>query len=386
MGQAEPSADPAPLFVLLTEIDHGQTADAERMMKDNLAVTKTRLDALIADRDNRFDELGRLGATSGHEVHKEELDDFLQENRHYSALFDMYRKLSGDDIPYKRFEARRLRYEGAYYTHDGEDVCGDQFNWEKAQQLYHQALDKLNAGFAMAKEVNDTRLMASAKINIGSTYVRLLEPEKALEAYKEGMGYADSMNSELYKGMVRLNMGNTYVWIEEPEQSLAYAQSALASFKKMGRGTWEANAELLIGNAQMEQKKTSSAWETLRAALDLAVQAGEDRVRGKALLNLGSIAVMLNRPADATTYLDQARDWFKTHGEVYTAIERKTVDQDTLQLLSQAAEEAGNKDQAAKYKQEFLQSLSANPSYYALRDSPCYELYKAHPLKQQASK
>lgn len=386
-GQAGPSADPAPLFILLNKIDHNEMDDAERLMKDNLAVTKTRLEELINERDTRFDELGRFGATSGHEVHKEILDQFIQENVRYAKLFDLYRKLTGDEVLYKRFEARRLRYEGAFLTHEGEDVCGDTLDWAAAQKLYQEALEKLAAGFALAREVNDTRLMASAKINIGSTLIRMIEPEKAIEAYTEGMRYADQLPGEMYKGMVRLNMGNTYVWINEPDQSLSYAQSALESFRKMGRGTWEANAQLLIGNAQLEQKKFSSAWETLRMALDLAVQSGEDRVRGKALINLGSIALLLNRPAEAIDYVEQARDWFDKHGEVYTAIERETVAQDGLLLLSEAAKQAGNKDQAEQYRQEFLRSLAASPGRYnTVRESPCYALYKARPAKQQAAK
>src|SRR3972149_4106280 len=179
-------------------------------MKDNLAVTKTRLEELINERDTRFDELGRFGATSGHEVHKEILDQFIQENVRYAKLFDLYRKLTGDEVLYMRFEARRLRYEGAFLTHEGEDVCGDTLDWAAAQKLYQEALAKLAAGLALAREVNDTRLMASAKINIGSTLIRMIEPEKAIEAYTEGMRYADQLPGEMSKGLVRLNMGNTY--------------------------------------------------------------------------------------------------------------------------------------------------------------------------------
>jgi len=386
-AQATPSPDPAPLIILQNKLDHGQADDAERLMKDNLAATKNRLADLIDERDSRFDELGRFGATSGHEVHKEVLDQFLEENNRYAKLYDLYRRVSGDQVLYKRFEARRLRYEGAFFTHDGEDICGDQLDWEEAQKHYRLALERLDAGFALAKEVSDTRLMASAKINIGSTLIRMLEPEKAIEAYTEGMRYADQLTGEMYKGMVRLNMGNTYIWIVEPEKSLAYAQSALESFKKMGRGTWQANALMVIANAQMEQKQYASSWETMRAALDLAVQSGEDRVRGKALLNLGSLALMLKRP-DAADYFKQAIEWFKTHGEVYTSIERETVQQDGLLSLSRVAEQAGDKALAEKYKNEFFDSIRANPERYEqVRSSPCYALYKARPSnKQQASK
>src|SRR5262245_33666567 len=93
-AQTGPSPDPAPLVILMSKLDHSQQADAERLIKDNLSVTKKRLEELIENRDSKFDELGRFGATSGHEIHKEVLDAFMEENKHYAKLYDLYRKVS----------------------------------------------------------------------------------------------------------------------------------------------------------------------------------------------------------------------------------------------------------------------------------------------------
>jgi tetratricopeptide (TPR) repeat protein len=143
---------------------------------------------------------------------------------------------------------------------------------------------------------------------------------------------------------------------------------------------------MVIGNAQMQMKQFATSWETLRTALDLAIQSGEDRVRGKALVNLGAVALMLKRP-EALTYLKQARDWYSNHGDVYTEIERETILQDSLMLMSRAAEQAGNEQDAERYKQEFLQSMSADPERYnQVRESPCYALYKARPANQTATR
>ena len=386
-AQAGPSADPPPLMILMTKLDHGEEADAERLIKDNLVVEKKRLEDLIDERDSKFDELGRFGATSGHEVHKEVLDAFMEENKHYAKLFDLYRKVSGDSILYKRFEARRLRYEGAFFTHDGEDTCGDTLNWDEAQKKYHLALERLDAAFVLAKEVNDLRLMASTKINIGSTLIRLVQADKALDAYNEGMRYADQVNGELYRGLVRLNLGNTYVWTVQPDKSLMYAQAALASFKKMGRGTWVANALMVIGNAQMEQKNYQSSWETLRQALDQAEQSGEDRVHGKALLNLAGLSMALNKNDDAVNYFKQAMDWFVSHGDVYTEIERETVRQDGLLNLRRLALAANDTALAEQYRKEFFDSLKGNSErYQQIRESPCYALYKSNSANKQEAK
>lgn len=382
-AQIPPSNDPAPLAIVLTRLERGDTEGAARLLKENLPVTRSRLEGVLEEIDRKFDEAGRFGATSGHGVHEDVLQQLLDGNNRYEKLFALYRTLSGDDKPYKRFEARKLRIEGAFYTHAGEDVCGDTLDWVEAQRQYRTALERLEAGFALAKEVNDLRIMASAKINMGSTLVRLVEPERAIEAYNEGMRYADQLPGEMYKGMVRMNLGNTYVWTQQPDRSLTYSQPALESFKKMGRGTWIANVLLTIGNAQLEQKKFSSAWETFRLTLDMAIQSGEDRVRGQVLLNLGTAAWQLKKP-EAASYIQEAMEWFKgPQGEVYTALQREVVAQDGLRLLSWMAKEKGDDAAAEKYNKQFLESLGSDPDrYHKLRSSPCYAIYQARSSSQ----
>lgn len=379
-AQVGPSSDPVPLVIILTRLDKGDVAGAERLMSDNLPVMKQRLEEVIKGFDEKFDELGRSGATAGHDVHTEVLQQFIDEVTRYEKLFDVYRRLSGDQTLYKRVEARRMRFEGAYYTHYGEDVCGEELNWEEAQRRYNKALELLNGAFAIAKEVNDVRLMASIKNNVGSTFIRLVQPEKAVQAYEEGMRYANQLPGEMYKGLVNLNLGNTYVWIGEAEKSLRYSQPALASFKKMGRGTWQANAQMNIANAYMRQQKFSDAWESMRVALELAKQSGEDRIRGRALLNLGMVGVQLKKP-EATAMIQEALDWYAKEGkDVYTTIEREAVQQDGLRFLSRIARDNGDQAAAEKYDKQYFESLGPDPDRYGkLRASPCFAIYKGRP-------
>ncbi|MBI4465645.1 MAG: tetratricopeptide repeat protein [Acidobacteria bacterium] len=380
-AQATPSADPTPLVIILARLDRGDVAGAERLMSENLPVTKRRLEDIVAEIDQKFDELGRSGATAPHEVHTELLENLLEEIGRYEKLFDMYRRLSDDELLYKRLVARKLRIEGASYTHSGEDACGDHFDWEEAQKLYHLAIERLEAGFALAKEVNDVRLMASAKINMGSTLIRLLQPEQALAAYAEAMRYADQLPGEMYKGLVRLNLGNTYVWIGEPDKALPYSQAALTSFKKMSRGTWEANALMTLGNVYMRQQRFSSAWETLLLALEMAKQSGEDRIHGRILLNLGMAGLQLKKP-DAMAFIHDALDWYAHEGaDVNPLIEREVVHMDGLRFLSQIARQNGDQEAAEKYDTQFFEYLGSDPERYErLRTSSCFAIYQARPV------
>ena len=379
-AQVGPSSDPVPLIIILTRLDKNDEPGAERLMKDNLPVMKKRLEETIAAWDEKFDELGRSGATAGHDVHTEVLQQFIDEVTRYEKLFTLYKRITNDENLYKRAEARRLRFEGAYYTHYGEDVCGEELNWDEAQRRYNVSLERLGAAFALAKEVNDIRLMASIKNNQGSTLIRLVQPEKAVEAYQEGMRYANQLPGEMYKGLVNLNLGNTYVWIGDPETSLKFSQPAMASFKKMGRGTWQANAMMNIANAYLREKKFSDAWESMRVALELAKQSGEDRVRGRALLNLGMVGLQLKKP-DTVAMVKEGLDWYEKEGsDVYTTIEKEAVRQDGLRLLSRIARQNGDQAEAEKYDKQYFESLGPDPERYGkLRNSPCFAIYQARP-------
>jgi tetratricopeptide (TPR) repeat protein len=300
--------DPAFIRILLWQLDRGEDDKAEAILKANLARIKPRLEAVIADIDREFDILGRFGAVSIY--FGPGYGDLTASNERYEKLFEMYRRLGGDNDLYKRFEARKLRVEGAHLTNQGEIECGDNLDWVKAQQHYQTALERLNESYQLAEEIKDVRLQASAKVNIGSTLIRLGKPDEAIQAYNEGLAKADTMPADLYKGLLRLNLGNTYVWIGQPDKSLSYSQDALAIFRKIRRGTWEANALMNLGNGYLRQKDLNNAWNTLQQALQVARQNGEYRVYGRALLNLGMAGMELKKK-EAIPYIEEALEWYR---------------------------------------------------------------------------
>ena len=101
-AQVPPAPDPTPLSLVLLRLDAGDVAAAERLLGENMPVTKQRLEEKIAEFDQKFDELGRAGATGGHDVHTAVLQNFIDEVRRYQNLFDVYRRLSDDEALYKR--------------------------------------------------------------------------------------------------------------------------------------------------------------------------------------------------------------------------------------------------------------------------------------------
>ena len=382
-AQLPASADPAPLIVILWELERGDTAAAEQLIGENLPVMKSRLEGVLREIDQDFDELGRFGAVSYH--FGPGYEALVVRNRRYRKLFELYQRQSGDEALFKRFEARRLRIEGADYTNRGERVCGEKLDWDQAEPLYRLAVERLETAFALAQEISDLRIMASTKNNLGSTLIRLGRPTEAIRAYSEGMRYADQMPRDLYKGLVRLNLGNTYVWIGKPEESLAYSQGAVAIFRKMGRGTWEANALLIVGNAYLRQKQFANAWETLSLSLERAKQSREDRVRGQALLNLGMAGLQLKK-RESASLLVEALEWHEQQAEVYVPIVREAVQQDGLRLLSRVAEQEGDVALAEKYTKQFRESIGPDPDRYgALRKSPCFAIYLARPITEEAA-
>ena len=375
--------DPAFIRILLWQLERGESARAEEILKANLTRIKPRLEAVIADIDREFDILGRFGAVSIY--FGPGYGDLEASNERHAKLFELYRRLSGDESLYKRFEARRLRVEGAHFTNQGEIECGDHLDWGKAQQLYQTALERLNASYKLAEETKDIRLQASAKFNIGSTFIRLGKPQEAIQAYNEGIAHADTMPADLYKGLLRLNLGNTYVWLGQPDKSLSYSQDALAIFRKIGRGTWEANALMNLGNGYLRQKDYTNAWNTLEQALEVARKNGEYRVYGRALLNLGMTG-LATKKKEAIPYLEEAVAWYRQDHEVYPAIERELVIQDGLRMLNQLAQQTGDKALQEKYSRLYAEAAAAAPhSASELRANPCFAIYMARPAPAPAS-
>ncbi|OFV96532.1 MAG: hypothetical protein A3F68_02670 [Acidobacteria bacterium RIFCSPLOWO2_12_FULL_54_10] len=379
-AQAPSDSDPALIYILLWQLDRGDTAKAEKLLRENLPQMEKRLEQVLPEIDQDFDIVGRFGAVSirfgpGYT----ELD--AKTNR-YEKLFSLYRKVTGNDNLYQRFEVRRLRIDGAHLTNEAENICGRQMNWDEARALYVKALENLEAAFPIAQNLKDSRMMASVKNNIGSTQLRLLNPEKALESYMEGIRYADQLQGDLYKGLLRLNVANVYVWIGQPDKAIPYAQEALEIFRKIGRGTWEANALMTLGNAYLRQQKFATAWETLNLTLQVAQKAGEYRVYGRTLLNLGVAGLQTKMP-DSKSYLEQALKWYQEDDEIYPSIEREAVLQDGLRLMSQIAQQAGNSAQSEQYTKQYLELLGADPNrYQTVRQSPCFAIYMGRPVAE----
>src|SRR5581483_8727489 len=133
--------DPALVPILVWQLEKGYNQQAEELLRANLTRIKPRLEAVVQDIDRQFDTLGRFGAVSIY--FGPGYGELEASNNRYERLFALYRKLGGDENLYQRFEARRLRVQGANYTNQGEIACGDHLDWAKAQQLYASALDSL---------------------------------------------------------------------------------------------------------------------------------------------------------------------------------------------------------------------------------------------------
>lgn len=379
-AQGPSEEDPALVPILVWQLERGDTEAAEQLLKENLSRIKPHLEAVLREIDRQFDIVGRFGAVSirfgpGYN----ELEEF---DRKHEPVFDLYRRLSRDETLYKQFEARKLRVDGAHLTNTAENLCGEDLDWDQAKGLYETAVERLNAAFALAREQNDLRMMASAKTNLGSTLIRLGKPKEAFEAYQEGLRYAEQMPGDLYKGLFRLNLANAYVWVGDSERALPYSREALAIFRRIQRGTWEANALMTMGNAYLRQQRFADAWETLHLTLEVARQSGEHRVYGRALLNLGMAGLQLKKP-EATALVEEALAIYKKDTEVYPSIEREVILQDGLRLLSQIARQAGDEALAEARMKQFFETMGADPDRYnTIRQNPCFEIYQARPASQ----
>src|SRR3954469_999463 len=59
-----PEGDPALVRILVWQLDASHAADAEQLLRANMATIKDRLEDVVKDIDKEFDILGRFGAVS----------------------------------------------------------------------------------------------------------------------------------------------------------------------------------------------------------------------------------------------------------------------------------------------------------------------------------
>jgi len=172
-------------------------------------------------------------------------------------------------------------------------------NAEKAITYYQKALD-------MARAQKDRGNEGVWLGNLGLAYSDLGEIERAIGYYEQALAIAREIKSKPNEGLWLGNLGSAYSDLGEIERAIGYYEQALAIDREIKDKRSEGIDLGNLGNAYLNLGEIERAIGYYEQALAIAREIKDKRSEGIDLGNLGSAKTSLGRYAEAILDIQQA--------------------------------------------------------------------------------
>lgn len=157
------------------------------------------------------------------------------------------------------------------------DIRASEGKFEEARGYYLQILNSTG-------EIHDNRLLAKTLMNVGVTYSREGDFQKAVDYWErsltQGKLYGEYRDQPMLQARAQAmtNLGGVLIeYGPDAGRGLKYAQEAALLFRAMGDKVWEAEDLMLEGLYSLDAGQYSQARDQLRAALNLDRGAGANQ-------------------------------------------------------------------------------------------------------------
>jgi CHAT domain-containing protein/Tfp pilus assembly protein PilF len=154
--------------------------------------------------------------------------------------------------------------------------------------------------------VGDRRLAGLALNNLGFTYDRLSQYEKALSCYEQALVLAREVGNREGEERDLNQLGRVYLELSQYEKALPFHEQALTIARAVGDRQGEGWPLLNLGVAYAGLSQYDKALPCYEQALVLAREVGDRRLAGLALSNLGRVYSELSQYDQARTFYEQA--------------------------------------------------------------------------------
>ncbi len=267
-------------------VEKGDVVAAEAFIRENSQSLSEELDQILDDVDRGFDELGRQKART--DILQRMFHELEVELVKSEKVLQVYSRVTGEQSYLSRFQAKRLRIEGAEHTNLA-DFLWDDLQYDQALEEYSEAIRVLQEAIPLAESAQDYKLVESCLNNIGYAAIYSGDHVDGLNRFSEALEVAEERGDVIHQGQYLLNLGTFYLYVGQPEDSLRYSLRALEVIQTIRRRTWEANALLNLGSAYfaLDQKEQASSY--LLKASQMAKDAKDRRSHGRTLYNLALI-------------------------------------------------------------------------------------------------
>ncbi len=191
---------------------------------------------------------------------------------------------------YRWCEAYSLRVLGIYY-----DIHGD----------YEKALEVLNKGLAINKEIKDDGGISACLSSLGIIYFNRGKYDKALEKFLEVIPYFEKSGSGYNQSLTISNIAAIYKYNNDNVSAIKYYREALRLMIKDGSRKGLGISYNNLGMAFLTAKTYDSALIYMSEGLKIKIEIGDKRSLSYSYSNLSSLAQKMGNLDQALEYLNE---------------------------------------------------------------------------------
>ena len=184
---------------------------------------------------------------------------------------------------------------------------------------HHSAVEALREALSMYRDVNDRQGQATVLTFLGVVRLAAGDHRDATEALQEALNIYRSIGHRLGTATALTYLGDARRTTGDHRDATEALQEALNIYRSIGDRGGEAMALNQTGTLHRANGDSGQAAQCHRRALDLAREITSAWDEAHALAGLGRCALAIDRIADATARLEQARDIFQRIGAAETA-------------------------------------------------------------------
>ena len=147
---------------------------------------------------------------------------------------------------------------------------------------------------------------------LGNSYKNLGQYQLAIDAHKQANQIFSAINYKQGKAASLGNLGLAYYSLGEYQRAIDYHQQYLEIAREIGDRQGEANSLGGLGLAYYSLGEYQRAIDFHQQNLEIAREIGDRRGEANAWFNSGSVLKKLNRPSQAMTAFENARNLYQT--------------------------------------------------------------------------
>lgn len=341
-----------------SSLQQGDLPAAESLIRENVGSLGQELTQILENMDRGFDELGRQKARF--DTLQEKFSQFQATWMPYEAVFRLFSSVTDQPGYSNRFQAKRLRIEGARHT-TRADFFWDSQEYGEALREYDEGIQKLQTAIPLAETVNDQKLVAACLTNIGYNEIYSGNSAEGLRVYSRALEIAEQREDEIFQGMYLLNLGTFHLYTMQREEALAYTLRAAEMTAKIGRRTWEANALLNVGASYLSLRQHEESHSYLNKALLKAEEANDHRSHGRILFNLALVTTQMGRIEEAVRLMEETLEWYSEHNVVYNQAETTLLRYQGMNFLVSTYQKLKNPEKVKHYATQARELLNEDP-------------------------